>query len=118
GMYLMRAIGSDGVYGDPILPDFMVFLDWKKLPWYWHGSEHFLQQALLVVVAPSLLAFVFGWFAFRSRIRGVYFSIITQALTFAFMLLSSATRPGSAGTTASPTSSASSGSLSPARARA
>ncbi len=87
GMYLMRAIGSEGVYGDPILPDFMVFLDWKQLPWYWHGSEHFLQQALLVVVAPSLLAFVFGWFAFRSRIRGVYFSIITQALTFAFMLL-------------------------------
>jgi urea transport system permease protein len=87
GMYLMRAIGTDGVYGDPILPDFMVFLDWKELPWYWHGSEHFSQQALLVVLAPALLAFVFGWFAFRSRIRGVYFSIITQALTYAFMLL-------------------------------
>jgi len=87
GMYLMRAIGRDGVYGDPILPDFMVFLDWKELPWYWHGSEHFLHQALLVVLAPALLAFVFGWFAFRSRIRGVYFSIITQALTYAFMLL-------------------------------
>ena len=87
GMYLMRAIGSDGVYHDPLLPDFMVFLDWKALPWYWRGSEHFLQQALLVVVAPALLAFVFGWFAFRSRIRGVYFSIITQALTYAFMLL-------------------------------
>ena len=87
GMYLMRSIGADGVYGDPVLPDFMVFLDWKALPWYWRGSEHFLQQALLVVAAPSLLAFVFGWFAFRSRIRGVYFSIITQALTYAFMLL-------------------------------
>jgi urea transport system permease protein len=87
GMYLMRAIGSDGVYGNPLLPDFMVFLDWKELPWYWRGSEHFLQQALLVIAAPGLLAFVFGWFAFRSRIRGVYFSIITQALTYAFMLL-------------------------------
>ncbi|MGZ6125374.1 MAG: urea ABC transporter permease subunit UrtC, partial [Myxococcales bacterium] len=87
GMYLMRAIGSDGVYGDPVLPDFMVFLDWKQLPWYWRGSDSFLQQAAMVVLIPSLLAFVFGWFAFRSRIRGVYFSIITQALTFAFMLL-------------------------------
>jgi len=87
GMYLMRAIGRDGVYGDPVLPDFMVFLDWKQLPWYWLGSNHFLQQALLVVLVPALLAFVFGWFAFRSRIRGVYFSIITQALTYAAMLL-------------------------------
>ena len=87
GMYLMRAIGRDGVYGDPVLPDFMVFLDWKELPWYWTGSNHFLQQALLVVLVPGLLAFVFGWFAFRSRIRGVYFSIITQALTYAAMLL-------------------------------
>ncbi len=87
GMYLMRAIGRDGVYGDPVLPDFMVFLDWKHLPWYWLGSNHFFQQALLVVLVPALLAFVFGWFAFRSRIRGVYFSIITQALTYAAMLL-------------------------------
>jgi urea transport system permease protein len=87
GMYLMRAIGRDGVYGDPVLPDFMVFLDWKELPWYWRGSEHFLQQAALVVLVPAVLAFVFGWFAFRSRIRGVYFSIITQALTYAFMLV-------------------------------
>ena len=87
GMYLMRAIGRDGVYGDPVLPDFMVFLDWKHLPWYWLGSNHFLQQALLAVLVPALLAFVFGWFAFRSRIRGVYFSIITQALTYAAMLL-------------------------------
>ena len=87
GMYLMRAIGRDGVYGDPVLPDFMVFLDWKELPWFWLGSDRFLQQALLVVLVPALLAFVFGWFAFRSRIRGVYFSIITQALTYAAMLL-------------------------------
>jgi urea transport system permease protein len=87
GMYLMRAIGRDGVYGDPVLPDFMVFLDWKELPWYWLGSDRFLQQALLVVLVPALLAFIFGWFAFRSRIRGVYFSIITQALTYAAMLL-------------------------------
>ena len=86
GMYLMRAIGTDGVYGST-LPDFMVFLDWKELPWYWRGSDRFLQQTALVVLAPGLLALVFGWFAFRSRIRGVYFSIITQALTYAFMLL-------------------------------
>jgi urea transport system permease protein len=87
GMYLMRAIGREGVYGDPVLPDFMVFLDWKQLPWYWLGSEHFLQQMLLVVLVPAAVAFAFGWFAFRSRIRGVYFSIITQALTYAAMLL-------------------------------
>ncbi len=86
GMYLMRSIGTDGVYGAEI-PDFMVFLDWHALPWYWTGSEHFLVALLLVVLAPGLLAFVFGYFAFRSRIKGVYFSIITQALTFAFMLL-------------------------------
>ena len=86
GMYLMRSIGRDGVYQSD-LPDFMVFLDWKELPWYWHGSEHFLYAALLVLLVPALLAWVFGYFAFRSRIRGVYFSIITQALTFAFMLL-------------------------------
>ena len=86
GMYLMRSIGTDGVYGS-LLPDFMVFLDWKELPWYWLGSQRFLQACLYVVLAPGLLALVFGFFAFRSRIRGVYFSIITQALTFAFMLL-------------------------------
>jgi urea transport system permease protein len=86
GMYLMRSIGRDGVYGS-LLPDFMVFLDWKELPWYWRGSDHFLWALALVVLAPGLLAFVFGFFAFRSRIKGVYFSIITQALTFAFMLL-------------------------------
>jgi urea transport system permease protein len=86
GMYLMRAIGREGNYGSD-LPDFMVFLDWKELPWYWQGTEHFLWAMLLVLVVPALLAFVFGFFAFRSRIKGVYFSIITQALTFAAMLL-------------------------------
>jgi urea transport system permease protein len=86
GMYLMRSIGRDGVYQSD-LPDFMVFLDWKALPWYWHGTEHFAYAVLLVLVIPALLAFVFGYFAFRSRIKGVYFSIITQAMTFAFMLL-------------------------------
>jgi urea transport system permease protein len=86
GMYLMREIGFDGVYHSP-LPDFMVFLDWKKFPWYWLGSEYFIVALLKIVLVPGLLAFVFGWFAFRSRIRGVYFSIITQALTFACMLL-------------------------------
>jgi urea transport system permease protein len=85
GMYLMRQIGRDGVYGVD-LPDFMVFLDWKELPWYWAGSDSFLWALFLVVAAPGLLAFVFGFFAFRSRIKGVYFSIITQALTFAAML--------------------------------
>ncbi|MFL5419706.1 MAG: urea ABC transporter permease subunit UrtC [Myxococcales bacterium] len=86
GMYLMRSIGREGVYGS-VLPDFMVFLDWKELPWYWRGTEHFLWALALVVLAPGLLAFVFGFFAFRSRIKGVYFAIITQALTYAFMLL-------------------------------
>jgi urea transport system permease protein len=86
GMYLMRSIGHDGVYHSD-LPDFMVFLDWKAYPWYWAFTDRFWYAALLVVLAPGLLAFVFGYFAFRSRIKGVYFSIITQALTYAFMLL-------------------------------
>jgi urea transport system permease protein len=86
GMYLMREIGPRGVYGDPILPDFMVFLNWKSLPWFWHGLNHFWFALLMVVVAPGLLALVFGWLAFRSRVTGVYFSIITQALTYALML--------------------------------
>ncbi|HET9701219.1 MAG TPA: urea ABC transporter permease subunit UrtC [Burkholderiales bacterium] len=86
GMYLMRSIGRDGVYQSE-LPDFMVFLDWKELPWYWAGTDSFVYAMLLVLVVPAALAFVFGYFAFRSRIKGVYFSIITQALTFAFMLL-------------------------------
>jgi urea transport system permease protein len=86
GMYLMRSIGHAGVYQSD-LPDFMVFLDWKKYPWYWSFTDHFWYAALLVVLVPGLLAFVFGFFAFRSRIKGVYFSIITQALTYAAMLL-------------------------------
>ncbi|HEX6734559.1 MAG TPA: urea ABC transporter permease subunit UrtC, partial [Azonexus sp.] len=86
GMYLMRQIGRDGSYQSD-LPDFMVFLDWKELPWFWAGSDHFGWAALLVVAVPALVAFVFGYFAFRSRIKGVYFSIITQALTYAAMLL-------------------------------
>jgi urea transport system permease protein len=86
GMYLMRQIGRRGVYGDPVLPDFMVFLNWKSLPWFWHGFNHFSFALLMVALAPGLLALVFGWFAFRSRVTGVYFSIITQALTYALML--------------------------------
>ena len=86
GMYLMRQIGSRGVYGDPVLPDFMVFLNWKSLPWFWHGFNHFGWALLMIVAVPAVLAMVFGWFAFRSRVSGVYFSIITQALTYALML--------------------------------
>jgi urea transport system permease protein len=86
GMHLMRGIGREGQYQSD-LPDFMVFLDWKEYPWFWWGTDSFLWTLLLVVAVPGLLAFVFGYFAFRSRIRGVYFSIITQAMTFAFMLL-------------------------------
>ena len=86
GMYLMRQIGRDGNYKSD-LPDFMVFLNWKELPWHWALSDSFVAQMLLVLLVPGLLAFVFGWFAFRSRIKGVYFSIITQAMTFAAMLL-------------------------------
>jgi urea transport system permease protein len=86
GMYLMRQIGTDGQYRSE-LPDFMVFLNWKELPWHWSLSDSFVAQALLVVLVPGTLAFVFGWFAFRSRIKGVYFSIITQAMTYAAMLL-------------------------------
>ncbi|MGA8157723.1 MAG: urea ABC transporter permease subunit UrtC, partial [Rhodoplanes sp.] len=79
-------IGTRGVYADPILPDFMVFLNWKELPYYWYGFDWFPYAALMVLLVPGLLAFVFGWFAFRSRVSGVYFSIITQAMTFALML--------------------------------
>jgi urea transport system permease protein len=86
GMYLMRQIGTDGQYKSE-LPDFMVFLNWKELPWHWALSDSLVAMLLMVIVVPGLLAFVFGWFAFRSRIKGVYFSIITQALTFAAMLL-------------------------------
>lgn len=86
GMYLMREIGARGVYGNPLLPDFMVFLNWKTPPWYWHGLEHFWLAALMVMLAPAALALVFGWLAFRSRVTGVYLSIMTQALTYALML--------------------------------
>ena len=86
GMYLMRQIGADGQYRMN-MPDFMVFLDWKQFPWHWWNSDSFLWAAFLVVAVPGALAFVFGYFAFRSRVKGVYFSIITQALTFAAMLL-------------------------------
>jgi urea transport system permease protein len=86
GMYLMRQIGREGQYKSD-LPDFMVFLNWKELPWHWSVSDSFVAQMVLVLAVPALLAFVFGYFAFRSRIKGVYFSIITQALTFAAMLL-------------------------------
>jgi urea transport system permease protein len=86
GMYLMRQIGTRGVYANPVLPDFMVFLNWPELPLYWYGFQHFAYAALMVVLAPGVLAFVFGWFAFRSRVTGVYLSIITQAMTYALML--------------------------------
>jgi urea transport system permease protein len=86
GMYLMRQIGLDGNYKSA-LPDFMVFLDWKTLPWHWTFSDSFVATLILIVLVPGLIAFVFGFFAFRSRIKGVYFSIITQAMTFATMLL-------------------------------
>jgi urea transport system permease protein len=86
GMYLMRQIGTRGVYANPILPDFMVFLNWKELPVYWYGFQHFAYASLMVVAVPGVLAFVFGWFAFRSRVTGVYLSIITQALTYALKL--------------------------------
>jgi len=86
GMYLMRQIGPRGVYGDPILPDFMVFLNWKSLPWFWYGFHNFAFAMAMVVLVPVLLAGAFGWFAFRSRVTGVYLSIITQAMTYALML--------------------------------
>ena len=86
GMHLMRQIGTRGVYGNPLLPDFMVFLNWKELPWFWWGFDHFAFAAAMVVLVPGLLALVFGWLAFRSRVTGVYLSIITQAMTYALML--------------------------------
>jgi len=86
GMYMMRQIGERSVYGNPDLPDFMVFLNWDSLPWYWFGFDQFWFAALMVLAVPGALAFVFGWLAFRSRITGVYFSIISQAMVFAFML--------------------------------
>src|SRR6476620_10972945 len=86
GMYLMRQIGTRGVYGDPVLPDFMVFLNWKQLPWFWLGFNHFPFALVMMALVPATLAFVFGWLAFRSRVTGVYLSIMTQAMTYALML--------------------------------
>jgi len=86
GMYMMRQIGERGVYGHPVLPDFMVFLNWKELPWYWFGFDHFGFALLMMLFVPGLLAFVFGWLTFRSRVTGVYLSIISQAMTYALML--------------------------------
>ena len=86
GMYLMREIGTRGVYGNADLPDFMVFLSWTKLPWYWQGFDHFGFALLMALVVPGILAALFGWLAFRSRVSGVYLSIITQALTYALLL--------------------------------
>ena len=86
GMHLMREIGDRGVYGNPLLPDFMVFLNWEELPWFWYGFDSFLFSCLMVILVPGLLAFIFSAFAFGSRVTGVYFSIITQALVFTLML--------------------------------
>jgi len=86
GMYLMRQIGARGVYADPVLPDFMVFLNWKELPVTWYFFDHFGYALLMIVLVPSAIAFIFGWFAFRSRVTGVYLSIITQSLTYALLL--------------------------------
>ncbi len=86
GMYLMREIGTRGVYGNPLLPDFMVFLGWQTLPWYWWGFNWFGFAVVMAIVVPALLALVFGWLAFRSRVAGVYLSIITQAMTYALLL--------------------------------
>ncbi|WP_295393113.1 urea ABC transporter permease subunit UrtC [uncultured Thiodictyon sp.] len=86
GMYLMRQVGDRGVYGNPTLPDFMVFLNWPELPWFWHGFDRFWFAALMAILVPGVLAYCFGYLAFRSRVTGVYLSIITQALTYALML--------------------------------
>src|SRR5258708_19634447 len=86
GMYLMRQIGTRGVYGDPLLPDFMVFLQYKELPWFWWGFDHLAYAAAMVVLVPGVFALVFGWLAFRSRVTGVYLSIITQAMPYPLCL--------------------------------
>src|SRR5205823_11179808 len=85
GMYLMRQIGTRGVYGNPVLPDFMVFLNWKELPWFWLGFNHFWFALAMMALVPASLALVFGWLAFRSRVTGVYLPIMTQALSYALM---------------------------------
>lgn len=87
GMYLMRQIGDRGVYGNPNLPDFMVFLDWQELPWFWYGFDSFVFALLMVMIIPAILAYIFGYFTFKSRVTGVYLSIITQAMVYALMLL-------------------------------
>ncbi len=117
GMYLMRQIGTRGVYANPILPDFMVFLNWKELPLFWYGFQHFYYALLMIVAVPGVLAFVFGWFAFRSRVTGVYLSIITQALTYALMLGFFRNDLALAVITASPTSRIFSASMCKPRAR-
>ena len=86
GMYLMRQIGTRGVYGNALLPDFMVFLNYPELPWFWHGFRYFWYAGPMIVIVPSVLALAIGWFAFRSRVTGVYLSIITQAMTYALLL--------------------------------
>ena len=86
GMYLMRQVGDRGVYGNAELPDFMVFLNWTELPWYWFGFSNFGFAMLMVIFVPGILAFLFGWLTFRARVTGVYLSIITQAMTYALML--------------------------------
>lgn len=86
GMYLMRQIGDRGVYGNANLPDFMVFMNLKELPWFWAGFDNFYFTAFMIAAVPAALAFLFGWLAFRSRVTGVYLSIITQAMTYALML--------------------------------
>ncbi|WP_170066823.1 urea ABC transporter permease subunit UrtC [Vibrio gangliei] len=97
GMYLTREIGDRGVYGNPLLPDFMVSLNWQELPWFWHGFDHFAFTALMIMLVPGVLAFVFGYLAFRSRVSGVYLSIMTQALTYALMLAFSRNEMGFGG---------------------
>ena len=97
GMYLMRQVGERGVYGNPELPDFMVVLDWQELPWFWHGFDLFPFTVLMILAVPAALAFVFGWLAFRSRVAGVYLSIMTQAMTFALMLAFSRNEMGFGG---------------------
>src|SRR5215469_8906982 len=86
GMYLMRQIGTRGVYQNPTLPDFMVFLQYKALPWFWYGFDHFAFAAVMMLLVPGVFALIFGWLAFRSRVSGVYLSIITQAMTYALWL--------------------------------
>jgi urea transport system permease protein len=86
GMYLMRQIGTRGVYGNALLPDFMVFLNYKTLPWFWHGFDMFPFAFLMIFMIPGILAFIFGYLAFKSRVTGVYLSIITQAMTYALLL--------------------------------